>query len=244
MKISAQGKTIPQIRTEYKSLIEQFERDLKKKVELGLSSKELARWAVNERTRIASLMRRKQGIESKIILDLRDNIKYGLGGRNYSNLEKRKLNQGFDKNSVHDELLKSAVKPNEAISDAAVKGATFLKNGGRAIVFVSISATAYMLLTAPEEKLEQMLYEEVGGVAGGTIGGGAGVGICIAFGIATSGWGLLACGVVGGGAGGLLGAEVGNKVYLVKEEYMNKSRIVRNGGIEEYDPNKFMKALP
>jgi hypothetical protein len=243
-RMTSQGKSIPQIRAEYKILIERFEQDLMNKKAMGLSSKELARWAVNERTRIAKLMRRKQGLEAKIILDLRDVNKYGLGGRSYDNLEKRLVAKGVAATEVHNELMKGAVKPNKAVSDAAIKGATFLKNGGRAIVVISISATAYTLLTAPEDKLEQVIYEEIGGVAGGAVGGGLGVGLCIAFGIATSGWGLLACGVVGGGAGGLLGAEAGSKVYLVKDEYMRNSTIVNNGGFEEYNPSRFMRTLP
>ncbi len=244
LRITSQGKSIPQIRAEYKFLIEKFEQDLINKKSMGLSSKELARWVVNERTSIAKLMRRKQGLEAKIILDLRDANKYGIGGRSYENLEKRLITKGVAASEVPNELMKGAVKPNKAVSDAAIKGAAFLQSGGRVIIIISISATAYTLLTAPEDKLEQVIYEEIGGVAGGAVGGGLGVGLCIAFGIATSGWGLLACGVVGGGAGGLLGAEAGSKVYLIKDEYMRNSAIVNNGGFEEYNPSKFMRALP
>jgi hypothetical protein len=244
VKMNIQGNTIPLIRTEYKRLVDQFERDLIKRKKLGLSAKELAKWAVKERTKIAGLMRRKQGVDAKIILDLRDNFKYGLGGRTYENLEKRAASKGVKSTDIPDELLKSATRPNKAISDAALKGAKFLKHGGKAVVVISISITAYTLLTAPEHKLEEIMYEEIGGAAGGFVGGGTGVGLCIVFGIATSGWGLLACGVVGGGVGGLLGAEAGNKVYLLKDEYIQKTGIIQRGGFEEYNPNKFMRSLP
>ena len=63
------------------------------------------------------------------------------------------------------------------------------------------------------------------------------------FGIATSGWGLLACGVVGGGLGGFAGAEAGGKVFLMKDEYIKSSSIVQQSGFEVYDPNKFIRNL-
>jgi len=244
IKMNIQGNTIPQIRTEYKRLIEKFEKDLILKKNQGTSAKELARWAVNERTKIAGIMRRKQGTSSKIILDLRDQLKYGLGGRTYNNLEQRALRSGMPQAQIPNKLLRNATKPNTAISNLAIKGASFLKHGGKAVIVISISFTAYTLLTAPEHKLEQIIYEELGGVAGGTLGGGSAVGLCILFGIATSGWGLLACGVVGGGLGGLAGSSVGNKVFLIKGQYIKDSKILSQGGFEEYDPTKFMQVAP
>ncbi|MCW8800678.1 MAG: thiamine pyrophosphate-dependent enzyme, partial [Desulfobacter sp.] len=110
-----------------------------KKKDLGLPAKELAKWAVRERTRIAGLMRRKQGVDARIILDLRDNFRYGLGGRAYDNLEKRAISKGIKPADIPNELLKNATKPNKAISDAAIKGAKFLKHGGKAVVVISIS---------------------------------------------------------------------------------------------------------
>ena len=189
-------------------------------------------------------MHAKQGGGAQIILELRDNVKYGLGGRSYDNLAKRASVKGIKQSEIPAQLLKNTIKPNKAISDAALKGAKFLKHGVRVVVVLSISATAYTLLTAPEDKLERILYEELGGAAGGFIGGGTVVGLCILFGIATSGWGLLACGVIGGGIGGIVGTAAGNKVFLLKEEYIRNSGIVHRNGFEVYDPIKFMRNVP
>ena len=52
----------------------------------------------------------------------------------------------------------------------------------------------------------------MGGLVGGSAGAGVGVGVCLVFGIATGGWGLLACGVVGGVGGGLVGSHIGGEV--------------------------------
>lgn len=97
------------------------------------------------------------------------------------------------------------------------------------VVFISITSTAYVLLTAREEELERIVYEEIGGIAGGAVGGGFAVGACIVFGVATSGWGLLACGVIGGGVGGLVGGSAANNVYRLKEDYMQNSKISKDG---------------
>lgn len=234
IKMTSFGNTIPSIRQEYKLLIEKFERDLQARQTKGIKPKELARWAVNERKSIAKQMRARQGGGSQIVLELRDNVKYGLGVRSYESLEKRALKQGIPESEIPEVLLKKATKPNSGISKAAIDGAKFLKHGGRVVVVVSITVTAYTLLTAPEDQLEHILYQEAGG--------GTAVGLCILFGIATSGWGLLACGVVGGGAGGLAGAEVGNRIYLLKEKYVQSSDIGRNG-FEVYDTSKFSKSL-
>ncbi len=242
-KMTEQGKTIPEIRQQYKKLVGKFEADLITKQNSGLSAKELARWAVNERTRIARLMRAKQGGGAQIVLELRDVAKYGKGGRSYDNLAKRAAAKGIPQSTIDSSLLKNSIKPNQAISESAVKGATFLKNGGRVVVFLSISATAYTLLTAPEDKLEEIIYEELGGATGGFVGGGTAVGLCILFGIATSGWGLLACGVIGGGLGGLAGSEAGGKIFLLKEEYIRSSAIVNGNGFEEYDHRNFMRDI-
>lgn len=233
IKMTKQGHTIPQIRHQYKYMIEKFEADLVAKKASGLTPDQLARWAVKERTCIAQVMRAKQGGGAHIILELRDNVKYGFGGRSYDNLGKRATVKGIKQSEIPHYLLKNATRPNKAISDAALKGAKFLKHGGRVVVVLSISATAYTLLTAPEDKLEKILYEELGGAAGGFVGGGIGVGLCILFGIATAGWGLLACGVVGGGVGGIIGTASGNKVFLFKEEYIrNSAGIVHGNGFE------------
>lgn len=237
VKMTGQGTTIPQIRTEYKQLILTFEQQLQDRMRSGMPSDEIARWAVNERTRIAQTMRAKQGLSSKVILDLRDNVKYGPGGRTYDNLEKRALKKGVDQADIPERLLKNAVKPNKVISDAAVEGAQFLKHGGKAVVVISISITAYTLLTAPEGQLERIIYQEIGGAAGGAIGGGAGVGLCIVFGVATSGWGLLACGVVGGGAGGYLGSKAGDKVYFLKGDLASGPVELKESGFQVIEPS-------
>jgi hypothetical protein len=48
---------------------------------------------------------------------------------------------------------------------------------------------------------------------GSTAGAGGAAAACLAFGVATGGWGLLACAAVGGIGGGLTGTYAGNQLY-------------------------------
>jgi hypothetical protein len=114
---------------------------------------------------------------------------------------------------LHESLIRGGTSSNTGISSTALKGARYLKSAGRVIIVLSLASTAYVLLTAPKDELERLLYEEAGSWAGGSLGTGAGVGACLVFGIATGGWGLLACGILGGVGGGFLGASIGDKVY-------------------------------
>jgi len=85
-------------------------------------------------------------------------------------------------------MIRGATSPNTGISQAAIRGARYLKNGGRVVIVFSLATTAYVLLTASNDELERLLHQEVGGFIGGSIGTGAAVGACLVFGIATGGW--------------------------------------------------------
>ena len=54
------------------------------------------------------------------------------------------------------------------------------------------------------------------------MGTGAAVGACLVFGIVTGGWGLLACGVVGGLGGGWLGAKAGERIYYSRNSNVER----------------------
>jgi len=177
---------------------------LRSQTELPRKKGEIARWAVGERTKIARAIRGRQGDSIQIILNLTDRIIYGKGGRTYPNMFTRKIRKETPLNLVDDKIIEGAVKINEKFSKLAYKSAKYLKHGGKIILVFSISYTAYTYLTADESEIEKLVYED----AGGLIGGGVGVGACLVFGIATGGWGLLACGVVGGVGGSMAGEQL------------------------------------
>lgn len=228
-RMSQLGISIPRIREEYKAELERFIVELeKRRAQLRpkdmRAARDLARWAVDERRRIARSLRVRQGISPAVILEIRDSVKYGWRGRTYSNMFGRYRARGSHGARVYAELIEGAGKPNPGISRAALRGARYLKNGGRVVFVISIATTAAVLLTASEEELPQILYEEGGATLGGAAGSGLAVGACMVFGVATGGWGLLACGLVGGLAGGFVGSDAGERLF-----YLDRETPVRDG---------------
>ena len=207
------GIDMPAIRTEYKQLVNQLVKTVDEMKAAGHSPKSIADYVVKERTGIARSMRLRQGVGPTVLFEMRDWSKYGRGGRTYSNMYQHYSSKGLRGSAIYDALIEGATKDNAGISKTAMRGAKYLKYGGRVILVVSVATTAYTLLTTPEDQLERVLYEEAGGLVGGTIGAGTAVGVCLLFGVATGGWGLLACGVVGGAGGGYLGSKGGENLY-------------------------------
>lgn len=205
---------MPLLRQEYKRRIDALAEEIDVRRARGEDTAQLARWAAEERRRIAKDIRLRSGFGTRMLFEVRDWSMYGPGGRNYTNLSARYTDRGFSGAQIDSQILQGATRSNVEISRTAADGARYLRNGGRIAVVISAPVTAYTLATTPNDNLEQAIHEEAGGFVGGSIGSGAAVGLCLVFGIATSGWGLLACGAVGGVGGGIGGAYVGNRVYF------------------------------
>jgi hypothetical protein len=201
-RIAWLGESVPRIRAEYKAELEQFIVELEQRRAQLLprdidAAHDLARWAVEQRRQIARKLRVKQGMSATVVLEIRDHAKYGWGGRSYPNMLRRDRSSGWRASHL-------------GINDAALRGARFLKNGGRVVLVVSLATTAAALLTASEEELPRVSY-----AAGGAVGSGLAVAGCLVLGITTGGWGLLACGVVAGLGGGDVGQKAGERLYYL-----------------------------
>ena len=120
-------------------------------------------------------------------------------------------NQGVPQSQIPERLLSGAQRSNPGVS-AAMRGASYLRHGGRVLIVVGVAVSAARIWNASDEELPRVIGEELGGFIGGGIGAGAGVGICLVFGTASGGWGLLACGVVGGLVGGVGGSMAGGAI--------------------------------
>jgi hypothetical protein len=150
---------------------------------------------------------------ARIVYEVRDTLRYGRRGRSYANLSHRYASRGLIGEGLQEALIAGATHPNQGISSAAVRGARYLRYGGRVVLVISVVSTAYVLLTTPEEELGRVLFEEGGAAIGGAVGSGLAIGLCLVFGVASGGWGLLACGALGGIAGGVGGTFAGNRSY-------------------------------
>jgi hypothetical protein len=218
------GVDMPALRAEYEQAVENLIREVEARRRARMDPRELARWAVEERTKIARRIRLKQGISPTVLFEIRDHVKYGLGGRTFKNMQRRAVRAGYQGQAAYEQLIRGATRPNPEITQSMVGAARYLKHGGRVILVISVATTAYTILTAPQEELERVLAEEAGGIIGGSAGSGLGVGLCLILGIASGGWGLLACGVVGGLAGGAVGAYAGDRIYYsMKDEVLDQA---------------------
>jgi len=201
------GIDAPKIRAQYKAEVEALVRQIADRLEQGQSPNDVARWASEQRRQIVNRMRSGSGLTTRAVYEIRDWRKYGRGGRTYDNLTRYYRNQGVPAGDINSRILSGAQRSNTGVN-AAMKGAAYLRHGGRVLIVVGVTISVARIWNASEEELPRVISEELGGFIGGGLGASAGVGLCIVFGIATSGWGLLACGVVGGGAGGWIGSEL------------------------------------
>ncbi len=207
------GTEMPRIRAEYELRIAQMVAEVERRKSLKQPAQKIAQWAVNERWAIANQMRWRSGVGTRVLFEIRDWKEYGVGGRTYTNVQARYARRGFTSPTLEQQMIRGATHANTGISEAALKGARYLKYGGRVVFVISIGTTGYTLLTAEPKNLERLIHEEAGAFAGGSAGAGLATGACLIFGIATGGWGLLACGVIGGMAGGFAGSQIGNRIY-------------------------------
>ncbi len=213
VRLAQLGVDMPLIREAYERELARLVAEVERRRAAGQAPRDIARWAVEERRRIANTMRQRSGTGTRVLFEVRDWAEYGPGGRSYRNVEARYVRRGYTGAALHEKLIAGATHPNTGISDTAIKGARYLRRGGRVVIVFSLATTAHAIATAPPDQLERVLAQEVGGLVGGFAGSGLAVGGCLVFGIATGGWGLLACGLVGGAAGGFAGVWAGERLY-------------------------------
>jgi hypothetical protein len=233
-RMAALGTEMPLIRAEYERRIARLIAEVERRRALKQPAREIAQWVVNERRAIANQMRWRSGAGTRVLFEVRDWTKYGVGGRTYPNIESRYSARGLRTPALEEQIIRGATRPNVELTEAALKGARYLKYGGRVVIVISIATTAYTLLTADPKDLERLIHEEAGAFLGGSAGAGLATGACLVFGIATAGWGLLACGVIGGIAGGIGGSYAGNRVYYARRPNI-ETEVLLDGEIEWVD---------
>lgn len=205
------GINVPGIRARYKEEVETLARQIAERLERGESTEDVARWASEQRRQIVRRMRAGSGPVAQGIYEIRDWRQYGRGGRTYPNMVRRYQARGVPQSQIPGRILDGATRSNVGVNQA-VRGASYLRHGGTVLIVVGVAVSAARIWNASDEELPRVIGEELGGFIGGGIGAGAGVGICLVFGIASGGWGLLACGVIGGVAGGVGGSMAGGAI--------------------------------
>lgn len=214
------GVDAPLLRKTYKLEIEGMIAQITRRLDRGESKESVARWVSSERVRIAQRARASSGVVGRAIYEIRDRRQYGPGGRTWANVERRYAARGLSGEAMYENIIKGAQKSNASVNSAALRGAAFLKHGGRVVLLVGVGVSVARVLSAREHELARVIGEEAAGFAGGSVGAGALIGACMIFGVATGGWGLLACGAIGGAAGGMFAEAAAS--HLLEGVYYGK----------------------
>ena len=243
------GSVLEPIRNNYKLQLQRVETEiLKRRGTLGTKPsayelRGLAQWAAKQRANTARLWRIPT--PSLLVgLEARDWQKYGVGGRTFENLLKRNAASGRTGTAAYDYILKSAAASNAEVSASVSRGARYLKGGGAILGVAGLGVSAYQIYQAPPEQRGAVAERSAVGFAGGLIGGEIAVGLLTvgaALLVATPpGWIIMAVGLVGGIAGGIIADHV---FYPPKEEPIS-SRLSRGYAIDAHRLSSYQGPLP
>ncbi len=256
-RLSMIGKHMVPYRESYERELNRFSSDVSDRInrlraqnlkglQLHQEVESLARWTVNRRNQVIRQVRSRQFWDTRLSLIGRDLYVY-KGSRTYEKIyakQAKKLtaasSKPVSKLEVDGEIIRRSSKSNLKVSQTIEKGAKFLKHGGRVIWVFSTGTLAYELAVTPKRDLPKVIARETGGAAGGLAGSGIATGLCVAFGIATGGWGLLGCGVVGGLAGGMAGSSLAEGLFYTFEKPSNKDF----DDFSRFTPQKMQRSLP
>lgn len=101
------------------------------------------------------------------------------------------------------EIIISATKTNHFVNRLP-RG---MRIAGGVLLVASAGFSIYLIISADPADRARVAREEAGGFAGGLIGAEAATAICIGVGIATGGFALIVCGIIGGTVGGAIGRD-------------------------------------
>lgn len=144
------GVDAPVIRTRYKQEIENLARQIAERLEQGESTESVARWASEQRRQIVRNLRAGSGRFAQVLYEVRDWRQYGRGGRTYSNMMRHYQARGIPNSAVPGRILNGASSSNLNVNQA-MRGANYLRHGGRVLIVVGVAISAARIWNASEE---------------------------------------------------------------------------------------------
>jgi hypothetical protein len=213
------GIALPGIRSNYYRALQGAESEIRaRQASLGprinnpIEYRQFVAWASGKRTSIARLYRIPSGTGAVIGGELRDNLKYGLGGRTPDNLVARNMERGLSEQEALAKVLSTVDKPNVAVTESVLKGAKYLKGGGAVLFVGGIALSGYEVYKADPKDRPALIKKEA--VTTGTSMLATDLVVGVAFMLGATGIGLIAIGVVAGVAASY-GAE---KLYYAHQQ--------------------------
>ena len=213
------GSVLGPIRDSYKARLEIVEREiLQRRMSLGsapdpLELRGLAQWAARQRARTARVAR----LPTPSLLaglEARDFHEYGLGGRTFDNLMRRKTRlKGLTGTAAYESILSSASVSNPKVNASIARAARHLRTGGAVLGVVGLAVTAVDIYDAPADGRGAVATRAGVSFAGGLIGSEVAVGLVtvgagLLLGATPVGWVILGVGLVGGVVGGIIADQV------------------------------------
>lgn len=185
----------------------------------GMAEVEIAQRAAGLRHQLAEEVRAASGRLMRTAAEVFDSIRGNVGRPTYDMLRAA--------GKTDSEIILSAARTNRFVNRLPVH----IRWAGGAMWFVTAGFALYEIASAPPERQAEVAAEQAGGLAGAAGGTALVEGVCIGFGIATEGVGLLVCGLLGG----TLGFEVGRRAA---------PGLVQQAGQAQLDCNRSCESLP
>lgn len=213
------GSVLEPIRDSYKLRLEMVERSIQqRRLALGatpdpLELRGLAQWAARQRAKTARISR----LPTPALLaglEARDWREYGPGGRTFENLMRRKQARfGLTGPAAYESILSSASTSNPEVNAKIARAAQHLRRGGAILGVVGLGFTAAEIAEAAPEDRGHVAGRAAVSFAGGLVGSEVAVGLvtvgaALLLGVTPAGWVVLAVGLVGGIAGGVIADRV------------------------------------
>ncbi len=197
------GMTMPTVRAQYYAALERAEREIaQRRAILGRQLENPAvyrgfvAWASAKRTSIARVFRIPMGPGAMLGGELRDNMRYGLGGRSLSNLEARNMARGLTQQESLTRILGSVDRPNAQVTAQALKAARILRSGGVVLFVGGLGLTGYEISQA-QPKDRPYLVKKAAATTGASFGAST-IAVGFAVMLGATGVGLIAIGIVAG----------------------------------------------
>ena len=121
IRLNDLGVSMPAIRSEYEREVQRLAFEVMQREKMKQPAKIIAEYVVRERREIATRMRARSGVGTRVLFEIRDWHKYGWGGRTFSNIEARYVRRGVTGDAVFESMYKGATEPNIGVSDAAIR---------------------------------------------------------------------------------------------------------------------------
>jgi hypothetical protein len=145
------------------------------------------------------------GPDAFLVAEVRDWVKYGVGGRNFGNLMQRSMSQPARASWTREDhllqVLRNVEKTHAGVDAAVMRNARYLKAGGAFLMVAGLGWTLMDYQRTPDHRKGEFLQREAATATGGAFASGLATAVLVAA--SASGVVIIGVGLVAGMAGAL-----------------------------------------